>query len=67
MYMFYQHLLFVPLNLLLSKSSYTISGVYYNLYQIYNISPFFIRRNVFGYQKFNVEVLRHTVREGTSV
>ena len=66
MYMSHQHLLFISLNLLSSKGSYTISGIYYNLYQIYNISPFLIRRNVFGYRKFNVEVLRQTLHKGTS-
>ena len=49
------------------KSSYTISWIYYNLYHIYNTSPFFIMHNVLDYQKTNVEVLRHTVHENTSV
>ena len=66
MYMSHQHLLFISLNLLSSKGSYTISGIYYNLYQIYNTSPFLIRHNVFGYRKFNVEVLRQTLHKGTS-
>ena len=44
---------------LLHKSSYTISWIYYNLYHIYNVSPFLIRHNVFG-------LLRHTVHEDTS-
>ena len=39
----------------------------YNLYYIYNVSPFLMRQNVFGYQKTNVVVLRHTVQEDRSV
>ena len=31
---------------ILHKSSYTISWIYYNLHQIYNISPFLIRHNL---------------------
>ena len=47
---------------LLQKSSYTISMSiqYYNLYHIYNISPFLIRHNVFG-------LFKHTVHETTPV
>ena len=46
---------------LLQKSSYTIymNIQYYNLYHIYNISPFLIKHNVFG-------LLRHTVQEEAS-
>ena len=52
---------------LLYKSSYTISWIYHNLYHVYNISPFNKRHNVFGYQKTNADVLRHTVHEDTSI
>ena len=31
------------------------------------MSPFLTKRNVFGHQKINVEVQRHTVHEDTSV
>ena len=34
---------------LLYKSSHTISWILCNLCHIYNISPFFMSRNVFGY------------------
>ena len=44
MYMLFQHYFFKSL---FHKSSYTISWIHYNLYQIYNISPFFIRHNKF--------------------
>ena len=44
MYVLFQHYFFKSL---FHKSSYTISWIHYNLYQIYNISPFLIRHNKF--------------------
>ena len=67
MYVLFQYLLIISLNFLLSKISCTILLVYCNIFHIYNMSPFLTKHNVFGHQKINVEVLRHTVHEDTSV
>ena len=64
--MLFQHLLFISLNLYRTKVHIQYYEYIYNLHLIYNISPLLIRYIVFGYQKTNVEVLRHTAHEDTN-
>ena len=67
MYMLFQDLFFIYLNLYRFSYVHIKYHEYITIYIFFNISPFLITHNVFGYQKTNVEVLRHTVHKDTSV
>ena len=82
MFMLFQRLLFISLNLYCTKvriqhHEYIIIYIIFTIYRIifitlhlsyyHNIIIFLIRHNVFGYQKTNVKVPKHTMDEETSL
>ena len=82
MYILFQRLLFISLNLYRTKvhiqhHEYIMIYIIFAIYRIifitlhlsyyHNIIMFLMRHNVFGYQKTNVKVPKHTIDEDISL